>query len=61
MMSSELATYFASCKASHQNGTYDNLENGEMVGDKFVYSDKNLPRMMSQILMAQYRGANADE
>ena len=61
MMSSELATYFASCKASHQNGTYDNLENGEMVGDKFVYSDKNLPRMMSQILMAQYRGANVDE
>ena len=28
---------------------------------RLAEGDKNLPRMVSQILMAQYRGANVDE
>ena len=36
--------------------TFEDLENMEIVGNTIIYSDRNLPRMGSQILMAQMRG-----
>lgn len=44
----------AECKKI--NGTFDGIDKIEMVGDSLVYSNSELPRLPSQILMAQMHG-----
>lgn len=56
VLDTNLVDAFVSCTAKYRNGTFEDLENMEIVGNTIIYSDKNLPRMGSQILMAQMRG-----
>ena len=56
VLDTNLVDTFVSCTARYRNGTFEDLENMEIVGNTIIYSDKNLPRMGSQILMAQMRG-----
>lgn len=56
LMDDSLVDVYIDCQSKYKNGTFDNMENMEQVGNKIIYSDKNAPRMPSQILLAQMRG-----
>lgn len=56
VLDTNLLDTFVSCTSKYRNGTFEDLENIEIVGNTIIYSDRNLPRMGSQILMAQMRG-----
>ena len=56
VLDTNLVDTFVSCTSKYRNGTFEDLENMEIVGNTIIYSDRNLPRMGSQILMAQMRG-----
>lgn len=56
LMDESLVDVYIDCQSKYKNGTFDNMENMEKVGNKIIYSDRNAPRMPSQILLAQMRG-----
>lgn len=41
------------------NGTFDGIDKIEFAGDRIIYSDSDLPRMPSQIMVAQSKGFEA--
>ena len=55
-MDESLVDVYIDCQSKHKNGTFDGMENMEVVGDKVIYSDKDAPRLPSQLLLAQMRG-----
>lgn len=55
-LNAELSESLIKCNSKYRNGTFNNIENMELVGNRLLYSDRNLPRNGSQIMMAQMRG-----
>ena len=56
-----ISTTFTYCEPVYKNGTFDNIENAEINGDKILFAEKNLPRFGSQILIAQMSGYKYNE
>ena len=56
LIDEDMIDLFIDCDIKYHDGTFNHLSNVEILGDTIIYSDSRLPRMGSEILMAQYNG-----
>ena len=56
LIDEDMIDIFVDCDIRHHNGTFEHLGNVEILGNTIIYSNSSLPRMGSEILMAQYNG-----
>lgn len=56
LLNEDMIDLFVDCDIRYHNGSFEHLGNVEILGNVIMFSDSSLPRLGSEIMMAQYNG-----